>query len=93
MVSTLVALRYLGEPMPAAGIGLSPWADMEATGQSFTENADKDPMVNREGIHRFAGVLSAGQRPARAAGLSHPRRPQRVAAVAAARGLNRMPGE
>ena len=63
MVSTLVALRYLGEPMPAAGVGLSPWTDMEATGQSFTDNADRDPMVNREGIHRFAGVYLRGKDP------------------------------
>ena len=35
MVATLVALRYLGEPMPAAGVGISPWFDMEANGKTF----------------------------------------------------------
>ncbi len=63
MVSTMVALRYLGEPLPAAGVGLSAWADMEGAGQSFTTNADKDPMVNREGISRFAGVYLRGKNP------------------------------
>ena len=63
MVSTMVALRYLGEPLPAAGVGLSAWADMEGAGESFTTNADKDPMVNREGIHRFAGAYLRGKDP------------------------------
>ena len=63
MVSTLVALRYLGEPLPAAGVGLSAWADMEGAGESFTTNADKDPMVNREGINRFAGAYLRGKDP------------------------------
>ena len=63
MVSTMVALRYLGEPLPAAGVGLSAWADMEGAGESFTTNADKDPMVNREGISRFAGVYLRGKNP------------------------------
>ena len=35
-VATLVALRYLGEPMPSAGICISPWVDLEATGESMT---------------------------------------------------------
>ena len=35
MVAVLVALKYFGEPMPAAGVGISSWTDMEATGQSF----------------------------------------------------------
>ena len=57
MVSTLVALRYLGEPLPAAGVGLSAWADMEGAGESFTTNADKDPMVNREGSTGSPGPI------------------------------------
>ena len=48
MVAALVALRYLGEPMPAAGVGLSAWTDMESAGQSFVTNAEVDPSVNRD---------------------------------------------
>ena len=32
MVAVLVALRYLGEPMPGAGVGISEGAGMEARG-------------------------------------------------------------
>lgn len=61
MVALLVALRYLGEPMPAAGVGISAWTDMEATGESFTTNAEADPSVNRERIQYIAGLYMAGK--------------------------------
>lgn len=47
-VSTLVALRDLGAPLPAAGVCISPWVDLEAKGQSMTSRAAQDPMVSRE---------------------------------------------
>jgi acetyl esterase/lipase len=62
-VAALVALRYLGEPMPAAGVGISPWTDMEATGGSFVTNAEVDPMVTREGIISIATTYLAGKDP------------------------------
>ena len=62
-IAALVALRYLGEPMPAAGVGISPWTDMEATGQSFTTNAEVDPMVSRDGIFSIATTYLAGKDP------------------------------
>ena len=61
MVAALVALRYLGEPMPAAGVGISSWTDMEATGESFTTNAEVDPSVNRERIYQIAKLYMAGK--------------------------------
>jgi monoterpene epsilon-lactone hydrolase len=63
MVSALVALRYLGEPTPAAGVGLSAWTDMEATGQSFAANAESDPFVDRELLCRIAKTYLAGKDP------------------------------
>jgi monoterpene epsilon-lactone hydrolase len=48
-VATLVALRDAGEPLPAAGICLSPWVDFECLGESGVTNAEMDPLVNREG--------------------------------------------
>ena len=63
MVSALVALRYLGEPTPAAGVGLSAWTDMEATGQSFAANAEIDPLVDKELIQRMAKTYLAGKDP------------------------------
>jgi acetyl esterase/lipase len=63
VVAALVALRYVGEPMPAAGVCISPWTDMESTGQSFVTNATADPSVARERILRLAGVYLAGKNP------------------------------
>nr|AVP72281.1 esterase [uncultured bacterium] len=63
MVATLVALRYLGEPMPAAGVGLSVWVDMEGTGETFITNAEVDPMVQKDLILQIAGVYLGGKDP------------------------------
>jgi len=63
VVSALVAMRYAGEPMPAAGVCISPWVDMEATGASFVTNADVDPSVSRERILKIADVYLAGKNP------------------------------
>ena len=49
-VAALVALRYLGEPLPAGGIGVSSWADLALSGESMTTNAEVDPSVSREGL-------------------------------------------
>jgi monoterpene epsilon-lactone hydrolase len=47
-VATLVALRDAGEPLPAAGICLSPWVDLECLGESTVTKAEIDPVVNRD---------------------------------------------
>jgi len=44
-VATLVALRDAGDPLPAAGVCISPWLDMEATGESLKTRADRDPWI------------------------------------------------
>ena len=46
----IVALRDAGDPLPAAAVCLSPWVDMEATGESMTSKAEADPMIKREDI-------------------------------------------
>jgi acetyl esterase/lipase len=63
VVAAMVALRYIGEPMPAAGVCLSPWIDMEATGQSFTTNANVDPSVSRDRILSIGKVYLGGKDP------------------------------
>lgn len=45
-VATLVSLRDSGEPIPAAAVLLSPWADLEVIGESASRNARIDPMLN-----------------------------------------------
>ena len=62
-IAALVALRHVGEPMPAAGVCISAWADMEATGQSYTTNAEADPSVSKERILNIAGVYMNGKDP------------------------------
>ena len=63
VVSALVALRYLGEPMPAAGICISPWVDMEALGESYITKAEEDPVGSREMIHFMAGMYLGSSDP------------------------------
>ena len=48
--ATLLALRDAGDPLPAAGVGISPWVDMEGTGESMTTRAAVDPVVQKEGL-------------------------------------------
>ena len=62
-VAAMLALREAGDPLPAAGVCLSPWVDMEGTGDSMTAKADVDPMVRHEGLVRMAGLYLNGADP------------------------------
>jgi acetyl esterase/lipase len=53
-VATLVALRDAAEPLPAAGVCLSPWVDLECLGESMTAKAEVDPVAQREVILEMA---------------------------------------
>ena len=53
-VATLVALRDEGEPLPAAGVCISPWVDMECLGESMTTKAEIDPISRREEVLMMA---------------------------------------
>jgi len=53
-VATLVALRDAGDPLPAAGVCLSSWVDLECLGESMSTKADVDPMAQREVILEMA---------------------------------------
>jgi epsilon-lactone hydrolase len=57
--ATLVALRDLQDPMPAAAVMLSPWVDLEVVGESARTMARKDPLVTVRGLKDWA-VLYAG---------------------------------
>jgi acetyl esterase/lipase len=59
-VATLVALRDAGDPLPAAGICLSPWVDLEGIGDSMTTKAAVDPFVHQEMI-QFLGQQYLGE--------------------------------
>ena len=49
-VAAMVQIRYLGLPMPAAGVCVSPWVDMEGLGDSMETRATADPMVGKESL-------------------------------------------
>jgi acetyl esterase/lipase len=62
-VATLVALRDAGDPLPAAGVCLSPWVDLEGVGESMTARAHRDPMVQRDPLLRMAAMYLGGADP------------------------------
>jgi len=53
-LATLVSLRDRGEPLPAAAACISPWADLEGTGDSMETNADADPIITMDDVERYA---------------------------------------
>ncbi len=63
VVATLVALRDKGEKLPAAGVCLSPWIDLECLGESMTSKAAVDPMVQKEGALELAALYLGGKSP------------------------------
>lgn len=62
-VAALVALRDAGDPLPAAGVCLSPWVDMEGIGASMTTKAAVDPIVQHPGLAWFAEQYLGGAHP------------------------------
>ena len=53
-LATLVALRDAGDRLPAAGVCLSPWVDLEGIGESMSSRAHLDPMVQKDHLLRMA---------------------------------------
>ncbi|HYN33883.1 MAG TPA: alpha/beta hydrolase [Ilumatobacteraceae bacterium] len=58
-LSTLVALRDAGDPLPAAAYLLSPWTDLTGSGESVITRAAADPMIDGAKIAK-AGRVYAG---------------------------------
>src|SRR5215471_10453292 len=56
-VTTILRAREQGLPLPAATMPLSPWLDMEATGETFETNAAKDLLITRDLIQTMAEAL------------------------------------
>jgi len=59
-IATLVALRDAGEPLPVAGLCISPWTDLALTGDSMTAKAADDPMVRGADLQLMADAYLAG---------------------------------
>ena len=62
-LAMMVALRERGLPLPACGWCISPWVDMEARGESYTDKAAVDPMISRKYILELAGWYLGGTSP------------------------------
>jgi len=54
VAAALLALRDVGERLPAAGVLLSAWTDLEATAASYETRANADPIHQRKMIRRVA---------------------------------------
>lgn len=62
-VATLMELRDLQIPLPAAGICMSPWVDMECLGKSMVTRSSIDPSVRQEDLKMNAeAYLGEGDR-------------------------------
>ncbi len=53
-IGAMLAIREAGLPLPGCGWCISPWVDMEATGQSFIDRAEADPTVQKATILTMA---------------------------------------
>jgi epsilon-lactone hydrolase len=62
-VATLVSLRDRGDRLPAAGVCICPWVDLEISGKSMDTNADADPLVKRDVVTNMAAAYLQGQDP------------------------------
>jgi acetyl esterase/lipase len=61
--STLVSLRDMGDPMPAAAVMLSPMTDLLLLGDSVKTKAKEDPFVNETWCRKCIGMYLGGTDP------------------------------
>lgn len=59
VLGTLIGLRDAGEPMPAAGVAISPWVNLSCSGASFQTNAPYDFVGERHCRLAAASYLGA----------------------------------
>jgi epsilon-lactone hydrolase len=53
-LTAMLGLRQRGLPLPAAGVLMSPWTDLAATGETYVSRADADPIHQRPMIAALA---------------------------------------
>jgi acetyl esterase/lipase len=56
-LATLLSIKENGLPQPAAAVPLSPWTDMEGTGESMTTNAANDMLIQKDGLQGTAAFF------------------------------------
>ena len=57
VISSMLALRAAGEPLPVAGVCISPVTDLTAEGVSYDVNANKDAILSSGLYAKFANIL------------------------------------
>jgi len=62
-LSTLIALRDAGVPLPGCAVLFSPWADFTGSGESAKTNAGKDPLIPPEMLATLTPVILGGKDP------------------------------
>ena len=62
-VSCSVSPMQTSPPLPAAGVCLSPWTDLEGTGASATDPAVGDPMITADGLRQTGRDYLGGADP------------------------------
>jgi acetyl esterase/lipase len=62
-LAALLSIRDQKLPMAAAGVAISPWADLEGTGDSIKTRAHRDPMVGGSGLGGMAKNYVGDQDP------------------------------
>jgi epsilon-lactone hydrolase len=56
-----ISLRDQGEPLPAAIVLLSPWADLTSSGESYKDNKDNDPYMKGNLVKKTALSYANGE--------------------------------
>lgn len=54
VLSTMLALRDRGRPLPVAAAVMSPWTELEASGESYVTRAAEDPLGTPENVKAMA---------------------------------------
>ncbi|AYF73840.1 alpha/beta hydrolase [Nocardia yunnanensis] len=62
-ITTCLAARDAGLPLPAAIVAFSPGLDATRTGESMLTKADRDPIFTRASLDHTGGMYLAGQDP------------------------------
>jgi monoterpene epsilon-lactone hydrolase len=59
-VATLLSLRESEVPLPAAGVCISPWVDLECAGETMKTKANVDPLCEHDSMLLEAGLYLNG---------------------------------
>lgn len=60
-LATQMQLRNDGNPLPACAVLLSPWTDLEVTGDSAQPGRTDDPLLNAELLKDWAKIYASGE--------------------------------